>query len=83
MAKEYFDVGQILMSKKGNLTIKIKKDIQLKENEVIFINDATDKFQRMLEAGKMTEEKYTDEMEAHAEGGRKHFIKYDLTLVRE
>lgn len=79
----YINVGQILMSKKGNLNIKIKEDVNLKKDEVIFINDATDKFQRMLEKGKITEEQFNDEMEAHGEGGRKAFIKYDLTLVRE
>ena len=83
MSKKYFNVGQILKSKQGKLYIKVKEDISLKAEEAIFIDDATLKFERMLERDKISEEDFNREMEAHAEGGKKEFIKYDLTFIRE
>ena len=83
MGKQFINVGQILKSKKGSLYVKVKQDVSLKADEAIYIDDATVKFERMLNAGKLSEEEFEAEMEAHAEGGKKSFIKYDLTLVRE
>jgi len=83
MSKKFINVGQILESKKGSLYIKVKQDVELKADEAIYIDKATVKFERMLEAGKLSEEDFEKEMEAHDKGGKKNFIKYDLTLVRE
>ena len=88
MAK-YVDFGEILEKKakdgeaKGELYIKITKDITLKAGTFVNLNDPKDKYQRMLNSGKL-DDKGVDEVTAklsdYAKGGRLSFVKKVLNV---
>lgn len=82
MAKTYLnDVVQIMKSKKGAIYIKVTEDgdafkallSNLKPGDAIFCNSQEDKLQKLLELGKITEERYNELLE------KTDFIKYNGT----
>lgn len=82
MSKRYInDPLQILQSKKGDLYIKVtdKPEVfedflkSLSPGQAIFLNNATEKRERLVEEGKMNEE-LADKLS---------FIKYETTMIVE
>jgi hypothetical protein len=89
MAYKYIDFGEILEKKaknegeKAELYIKITKDITLKAGTFVNLNDPKEKYQRMLDSGKL-DEKGVDDVTAkisdYAKGGRLSFVKKTLNV---
>ncbi|MFZ4411475.1 MAG: hypothetical protein ACOYOV_00230 [Bacteroidales bacterium] len=88
MAK-YIDFGEILEKKakdgeaKGELYIKITKDITLKAGTFVNLNDPKEKYQRMLNSGKLDEKGIDDvtaKLSDYAKGGKLSFVKKSLNV---
>jgi len=92
MAYKYIDFGEILEKKakdgeaKGELYIKITKDVTLKAGTFVNLNDPKEKYQRMLDSGKLDEkgvDDVTEKISAYAKGGRLSFVKKILNYKSE
>ena len=72
MSKWINDVGQILVSKKGNLYMQITQDIDLKEGDRLTMKSKKDEILESVKAGKISEERGEELLE------KLSFIKYTL-----
>lgn len=70
------DFGSVLTDKNNSkkFYIKIKKDVTLREGDVVHLNTIEENMNRLVKSGKITEE------EAQERINKLNFIKYSLTL---
>jgi hypothetical protein len=71
------DFGSILESKAGNLYIKIKKGVELKEGDNILLKNHEESLMEGVSAGRLSQER-ADEILAKTE-----FVKYNLSIGPE
>ena len=85
----YSNVGIIAKGKEGGLYIKVDKDLDIQINGksvagmYININKPTEKFDRMLAAGKITEEEYDEKTARFGAEGDLSWIRQELTIKQD
>lgn len=79
-------VGAILRSKEGSLYIKFDKDTNIEINGVRVsglsanLEKPSVKFERMLAAGKISEEEAAEEIAKYEEGGEKSYVRQEISV---
>jgi len=77
---EWSDVGQILMSKAGNLYMKITDPSRLEKDSIVMIEKPRVKFDRLLEFGAIDEAEHQKETIRFEDGGDLAFVRYYLKM---
>lgn len=84
MAKKYTEIGDLLIGKtkddgsKGDLYIKIKKDVTLSQNTIVRLEDPKAKYERMINSGKVDVAKMKEQMAKIPD-----YVKKTLVAVEE
>jgi hypothetical protein len=72
---QWLNVGEILVSKKNSLYVKIKQDVTLPAGTQLMIQDPRVKVQEAVDAGRLTEEQGEERLAKIPS-----FVKYNLVL---
>lgn len=87
---DFVKVGSMLLSEEPDHNGKPAYYIKLDKNVKILINGRelakdtfkverpTDKFDRMVKAGKMSPDEHAKNLELYAEGGARDFVKFEI-----
>lgn len=93
MAKKYTTIGSMNTKREkdeqGRVSYNIKLDSKVKlivngeevTSGYLNVSRPTDKFERMLKAGALTEEEYDRKLADFDKGGKLEFIKFEITAV--
>lgn len=82
----YVQLGAILKSKEGSLYIKFDQNAEVIINGVnvsggtASLEKPTEKFGRMVAAGKMTEDEAEERIAAYSEGGKLEYVRQEISV---
>lgn len=89
--KKFVNVGAMLQRKENDdqdrptYWLKLDKEVEMtingKKVTALNISRPTDKFERMLKAGKITAEEYENKIELYNEKGDYSFVKFEFTAA--
>jgi hypothetical protein len=85
--KKYVNVGILCKRKDGGFYIKVDKDSGLSiggqdfSGQYINVSKPTEKYDRMLKAGKITEDEYNEKIDRYSQGGDLEWIRQELTVA--
>lgn len=89
--KKYVQVGAMLSKKEADDQGRANYWVKIDDKTVVTVNGVkvkalniqrpTDKFERMLASGKMTEDEYVKKMEDYEDDGKLNFIKFEIVAA--